>query len=194
MMGNVTLVISEFLVGIYLFLRIYALYEKSRRILIMGVIASIISITILAVILAGKHQKGGLTGGGCDTGSAPSTFFLTYFTVIETAIAWGFVILNESVIFGLILYKIAENRRPSSLPTIRSFGSQLSLQELIDFMVVRSFISLILMFRVVIFVNVANMASYFYRYSNDNSSDAQPTPTGGIWNHVKSLPNFNSTL
>ncbi|KAH9481776.1 hypothetical protein JR316_0006303 [Psilocybe cubensis] len=150
LLGNVLLFLSEFLVGVYLLLRIWALYEKSLRVMMSGVVWCICYISTLVVVIIGKSAKGGLTGGGCDTGSAPSTSH-------KTAVTWGLLILNETIIFVLIMYKMTEARRQSSLPNFRPLGNRrISLEELI----VRDGA---MYYMVVILVSVANMSSYFVR-------------------------------
>ncbi|KAH9481778.1 hypothetical protein JR316_0006305 [Psilocybe cubensis] len=124
MMGNVTVALSEFLVSTYLFLRIYALYDKSRRLLMMGAIFMAITIAILAVILAGKDQKGAVTAGGCNIGSSPST------AVVLVNVA------NMASYFPLLRGSLA--RLSCNISTVMITRLMLNLNKMTDFGIMSS--------------------------------------------------------
>ncbi|KAF9525455.1 hypothetical protein CPB83DRAFT_870879 [Crepidotus variabilis] len=103
------LLVNQVLVGVLLTLRIFALYQRSLKILIYMVGSGSVLIGVSAWALFFQKSAPSETGSGCHVGLSRETSSLMRITGL--AGAWEALFVYDSIIFGLTLLKTYKVRR-----------------------------------------------------------------------------------
>ncbi|KAG2358155.1 hypothetical protein BDR07DRAFT_1489832 [Suillus spraguei] len=142
MLGDFLPISNKTLICIILFLRTYALYGRSKRLLKWMVI---ISLPLAAAVWSGTflHDSNNVTDGKCHE-------IYTTVTSIRRGIAWLAMFILELLIFALTVFKVCKTR---GLP--RFF--QISRRDILDVI----FYDGVMYFAGMTLVNLSNILTYF---------------------------------
>ncbi|TFK39561.1 hypothetical protein BDQ12DRAFT_743907 [Crucibulum laeve] len=105
-------IVNQVLVGVLLTLRIYALYGRSYRILRYMVGIAVILIIISCWSLFGRKSPPSEQGTNCHVG-------LSKELANNIAVAWEALLIYDSIIFGLTVFKTWQTRREYTISGIR---------------------------------------------------------------------------
>ncbi|KAJ7744587.1 hypothetical protein B0H16DRAFT_1724457 [Mycena metata] len=104
------IVATQLLVGVMLFLRTYALYERSKRVLVLmlGVAVGTVAVGLWSVITDTSDDTSMILHFGCNFTTSRSEGN-------SLAVAWAGVTVYDSTIFLLTLYKVFGRHRANGL-------------------------------------------------------------------------------
>ncbi|CAA7269882.1 unnamed protein product [Cyclocybe aegerita] len=106
------LIFSGVFICVLLTLRIYALYERSRRMLIFFVCFLVSGIAVSIFVITQKRITRPDPVTGCELGLSRENAY-------RNAAVWECLLLFDTVVFGFILYRIWSDRRRISLAEVR---------------------------------------------------------------------------
>jgi len=140
---EILLVATQVVVGILLALRMYALYECSRRILASILVIAFVLVTVASWSLFGQTNVDEPMAAGCHTG-------VNLKTSIRIAGAYESLLIYDGIIFGLTVFKTWTTRYDYTITGIRTPLIRLLLRDGAIY------------FGVIVFVNLLNILTFYF--------------------------------